>query len=404
MNRRNYPVALIAALALGVILGLGAPPAAHAYDNGVNDLHGGTPIGGGDSGPSPDPDGPWDDDADGDGEGKEGEPVDLFSGQFYFEVNDVTIPGRIPLRVKRFYRSATGFQGSFGYGWNLMYNERIFILAETGNLLHRSDNTMLREFKNNGDNTFSPPAGCYYRITRNPDGTYTLREKHGAIRIYNAEGCLTEVRDRSGNQLLITYQNGGRLPISAISQFTHFTNAIVVARDYQITRIEAAFNDARSGRFVEFTYDANGRIIRMADFTGRTWTYTYDAAQEGLLLSATTPPVPGYPAGLTTTYTYSATNGNRLASITDPDGRTYLRNFYNAQDRIARQEWGSATWHFGYPSDLPDCHQRQWLPHRAGVRHQRQCPQPERIHRRPPPLRSGLLPDQVRIQRQQRSH
>jgi len=69
--------------------------AALAFDNGINDLHGGTPAppgsSGGPPGGGPGPDG---------GPGS-GDPVALFSGQYFLNTTDFEIPGRMPLRVRR---------------------------------------------------------------------------------------------------------------------------------------------------------------------------------------------------------------------------------------------------------------------------------------------------------------
>ncbi len=278
--------------------------------------------------------------------------VDLYTGQLVLSVTDVEIRGRMPLKVQRFYRSGSAFQGMFGRGWNMEYNERLFILATNGNLLLRSANTARDEFVNRGDNTFAPPAGRYDTLARNGDGSYTLREKHGTIRNYNLEGCLTEIRDRNGNQLLFTYQPGGKLPINAVSDYSHYTNAILVARDYRLARMEVAYGNVPSGRFIQFLYDANGRVTHVTDFTGRSWRYDYDFGGRGALLGVTTPPVSGFTNGLTTRYAYAATNYYRLTTITDPSGQTYLTNFYDAAGRVIKQFWGTATYSFGYPSNL----------------------------------------------------
>ena len=285
-----------------------------------------------------------------DPKGKEAEPVDMFSGQFEFEATDVNIPGRVPLRVRRFYRSGSTYQGLFGRGWNMEYNERILIMATNGNLLLRRNNTVLDEFANRGNSTFAPPVGCYDALNRNGDGTYTLREKYGTIRNYNTDGCLTEIRDRNLNQLLFTYQPGGKLPINAVSDYSHYSNAILVARDYQLARIEVALSNVLSGRFVRFSYDSNGRVTNVTDFTGRAWRYDYDSAGRGLLQAVTTPPVSTFTNGLTTTYSYPSTNAFRLMTITDPAGQTYLTNFYDSAGLVWKQLWGAAAYSFAYPS------------------------------------------------------
>lgn len=347
---KRTPIACLGVTLLaGFLAFLDRPSSVMAFDQWGD--NGSTNIGSG-SGPPPPPGDPGkNDNSDKDNKGKEAEPVDLFTGQFELSAVDVDIRGRMPLRVLRMYRSGSSFHGMFGRGWNLEYNERILILATNGNLLLRYGNSARDEFKNRGDGTFAPPPGRYDTLERNVDGSYTLREKHGTVRNYNNEGCLSEIRDRNGHQLLFSYQVGGKLPINAVSDYSHYTNAILVARDYRLTRMEVAHSNTLSGRFIQFNYDPNGRVTNVVDFTGRSWRYEYDAAGQGSLLAVTTPAVPGYAAGLTTRYAYASNSFFRLASITDPAGQTYLTNLYNSAGQVVTQFWGAATYRFAYPAE-----------------------------------------------------
>lgn len=306
-------------------------------DNGSTPIGGGN--GGGPGGPNP-----------GGGPGpKDGEPVSIYTGQYTLDSNDINVPGRFPLVLHRQYRSANAYQGMFGRGWNCDYNERILVLATNGNLLLRRANTQLDTFTNLNNNSYMAPAGCFDALVRNLDGSYTLRDTHGNYKQYNVNGCLTEMRDRNGNQLLLTYDPGGKEPINAISDYSHITNAILIARDYRLTHIEVAYNYVLSGRYLQFTYDPNGRVTNVMDFTGRAWTYAYDALGNGTLTSVTTPPAAGFPAGLLSRYTYDPTN-HLLLTVTDQSNNALLTNSYDSQGRIIQQLWGNAVWSFGYPT------------------------------------------------------
>lgn len=318
--------------------------------------NGSAPIGSG-NGPGPGGPGPGPD-----GGPQDGEPVAIYSGQYMLTTVDVEIPGRMPLRVKRFYRSGSNYQGMFGRGWNMELNERILVLATNGNLLVRRNDVTKDEFVNLGNNTFSAPAGVFDRVVRNVDGSYTLRDKNGGIHQYDSSGRLTEVRDRNGNQLLLTYDAGGKQPINAVSDLSHFTNSILVGRDYRLTRIEVAYNYVPTGRYLQFAYDGNGRVTNVVDFTGRSWTYAYDAGGYGTLTSVTTPAASGFPAGLSTVYTYNATN-HLLETVTDQSSNALLTNTYDAQGRIIQQNWGGAIYRFAYPNAT-----ERWLTNANGYR------------------------------------
>jgi RHS repeat-associated protein len=319
-------------------------------DNGSQGVGGGNNGGPGGGGPGPDG-GPGD-----------GEPVAIYSGQYTLTAIDAEIPGRMPLRVKRFYRSGSNYQGMFGRGWNIEYNERIFVLATNGNLLLRRNDITKDEFTNLGTNTYSSPNGVFDRLVRNQDGTYTLRDKNGGIRQYDAAGRLTEVRDRNGNQLLLTYDPSGKQPINVISDYSHFTNAIVIGRDYRLIRIEVAYNSIPTGRYLQFAYDGNGRVTNITDFVGRSWKYAYDAGGFGTLTSVTTPPASGFPSGLSTLYTYNSTN-HLIQGVTDQSGNALLQNAYDSQGRVVQQTWGTAVYRFAYPNATD-----RWMTNASGYR------------------------------------
>lgn len=316
---------------------------ARAFDNGINDLHGGTPAppggSGGPPGPGPGPDG---------GPGS-GDPVAIYTGQYFLNTTDFEIPGRMPLRVRRFYRSGSSYQGMFGRGWNLEFNERILVLATNGNLVLRRNGTARDEFNRTGASTFVSAVGGFETIVRKDDGTYLLSDRFGSLRRYESDGTLVEVADRHGNQLLFKYAEGGKLPINAISDHSHITNAILVARDYRLTRMELAFSNRLTGRFIEFSYDSNGRVTQATDFTGRAWKYSYDDQGFGNLLSVTTPSTEAYPSGLSTRYSYTVTN-HCMETVIDKSGNTVVSNRYDALGRVIRQTWGTATWGFAYPN------------------------------------------------------
>jgi YD repeat-containing protein len=130
--------------------------------------------------------------------------------------------------------------------------------------------------------------------------------------------------------------------------------------------MEVAFNNVLSGRYLQFYYDGNGRTTNVTDFTGRSWTYGYDSAGRGDLLTVTTPPAAGFPSGLTTRYTYLGTNQHWLETVTDRSGNTLLTNRYDSLGRVVQQIWGQAVYSFAYPSTTD-----RWVTNGNGFRVER---------------------------------
>ncbi len=174
----------------------------------------------------------------------------------------------------------------------------------------------------NGSNTLTFPDGKTWTFLPFDGGT--------------AEGKITSIVDRNGNQLSFLYDTQGRLD----------------------TVVDTL------GRNITVAYDSAGFIESVTDFALRQVSYTYyqngDAGGSfGDLATVTSPPVSGTPTGndfltgKTTSYTYSKglaqpVLNHNLLTITDPKGQTWLSNTYSAEtdsgatnfDRLLSQIWG----------------------------------------------------------------
>jgi RHS repeat-associated protein len=93
---------------------------------------------------------------------------------------------------------------------------------------------------------------------------------------------------------------------------------------------------------MQFTYDANNRIIQAKDIIGRTVNYAYDAG--GRLIRVTDA------NGGIWNYSYDAFN--EMTSIQDPKGVFYLTNQYDSAGRVVRQTQADNTnFLFSYTTD-----------------------------------------------------
>jgi RHS repeat-associated protein len=267
------------------------------------------------------------------------DPVYLFSGEYYLEQVDLSIPGRGTNFVwARKYRSRTGPDTAQGVGWDFSYD--LNISQSGGDLVLDDGNSRSDTYELQADGSWGH-EGFFRKITEEPDGSYRVRfANHGAWEFHpfdgsSQEGKVTAIEDRNSNRMEFEYDAQGKL---------------VLIRDTLSREIAVA-------------YHSTGRVASVTDFIGRQVTYEYyqdgDAGGgEGDLASVTTPSVVGtpngndFPAGKTTVYTYStgfddeALNHN-LLTITDPKGQTWLVNEYDTSDpssfsydHIVRQTWG----------------------------------------------------------------
>ncbi|MCO1332945.1 DUF6531 domain-containing protein [Microbulbifer sp. OS29] len=219
------------------------------------------------------------------------------TGEVAFERTDVAIPGPLPFKWKRYYRSSLGQDTGIGAGWRHSLSENIVVHDNRVDLYTAEGRTV--EFK--------LPAighGCYNRfdrllLFRQSLHSYRLTTFDQYHKVFRADGVnsalpLTEIRDQFGNVLTIDYQEG--LPKKIVSswgrviefdcQNGHICNLInshaaegqnnLCSYDYQegqLAEVHAGLKrekyqykttqltqllNSQSG-ICQFSYDANGR-------------------------------------------------------------------------------------------------------------------------------------------------
>jgi RHS repeat-associated protein len=242
-----------------------------------------------------------------------GDPVDPATGIFIYSNNDLTIPGRIPIRITRTYRTLDAFRGPYGIGTYFSYDWYVIPSGNMATLVIPPGSRI--PFSRQADGTYintTQPSYLGARLTLNPNQTWVLRMKDGSTYKFNAalQGLLIEQADRNGNKLTFIREVEGN-----------------------VTKIIGA--DGRT--MVSFQIVILGRdvITQMTDIIDRKVVYTYDYSADpgtGRLKSVTDP------AGGVTRYEYD-TQG-RMTAIIDPRGNLVVRNSYDANGRVCQQEHG----------------------------------------------------------------
>ena len=270
----------------------------------------------------------------------------LASGRFVLQTLDLELDGALPIAFGRVYYGDYWYSGAMGYGWNYSYNERLRRLANGHLLLNRCSGKDY-EYTNSVGSTYTGPPEIFDTITEEGDGSFTLREPDGTRRFFSAEGTLSRIETLEGDQLLFTYDPGGKLPISGVSEHSHITNPIVTARDYRLTRIEQAAGGMPLGRYMELRYNTAGRITNVvahsgADLPDREAHYAYDSQGMGLLAEYESPEGDLFP------YAYDAER--RMNSFYPGTCTCEVHsNEYNAAHRVIRQTAGNQVFEFAYP-------------------------------------------------------
>lgn len=285
------------------------------------------------------------------------DPIILHNGEFVMSVTDLRIPGRgFDWTFSRTYKSRITYDGPLGNNWDFNYNSRIVVITEdnqgsiptnlftpvfSGSFI-KLGSVIVMDGHGRSDlyglqpgGTYSTPLGSYTRLTKNNDGSFTLRDRHGNKKLYTKNGFLVNLEDRHGNIMTFTRDATGKL-------------------------LEVADT---LGRKITYSYNTDGRLTEVKDFFNRSLKFGYDG--NGDLISATSPAVTGtpngndYPDGKTTKYIYSSGFQNKklnhnLLSITAPnevatDGNPCTINVYEidfnsyAFDRVVKQTYGGTN-------------------------------------------------------------
>ncbi|MCA0237743.1 MAG: DUF6531 domain-containing protein [Bacteroidetes bacterium] len=274
-----------------------------------------------------------------------GDPVDIFSGAFYLQEIDLTIPNTIlPLSFVRFYRSGAASFGPFGWNWD--HNFNLFLRElNTGDIaLWRNLHEEI--FKFDGV-TFEPQRGVFEQLERiagltqvyeiKGEGGLTMRFERPLNWIDGERIPILWIKDRHGNQLSFSY--GAEDKLSEV-------------RD-------------EDDRFFQFQYDQCGLLVSVSDHANRTFQYEHDE-QTMQLTCVKSPPISDHPDGITKIYHYEHPWAlpelrHNIIRVEDAKGNVYLENTYEQDPanwsyaRVTEQLYGGFLYQFQYT-------QLQWVP------------------------------------------
>lgn len=241
------------------------------------------------------------------------EPINLATGNYFYQHQDLSIPGRgLPLTIDRYYNSLDSSSSAFGSGWTFNYNMNLTVIAGSGNVLVKREDGRVDTYTRKSDGTYSPPPGNFDNLARNADGSYTLETKNHITYHFTPAGQLIDIVDNNGNTISLTYTG---------NYLTKVTDS--------------------SGRALTLTYDAAGRIVSITDPIGRTIRYTYD--EKGNLIR--------FSDAMGGEFSYTYDEKHRMTSITNPRGST-MHNIYDADGRVTSQSNAmAAVYSYNYDID-----------------------------------------------------
>ncbi|MGN6086121.1 type VI secretion system tip protein TssI/VgrG [Trinickia sp.] len=224
-------------------------------------------------------------------------PVDIATGQKLLEHDDFVLPGRLPIRWNRRYRSADQRAGSLGAAWKLQYATEVRLETApdgAGKLVYidfdgRRLNFPLLEV---GQEHFHPLEK--YTLVRLDDrdghAVYAVRFSDGAVETYEPHPvipnqwqlCRLETRDRQS--LSFAYTQSGSLQAIRNNVYNVGCRHDDQGRVTEVHLLDEQ-GDSKT-KLAAYEYDDHGDLIKAVDQGGGVWRYAY---HNHLLTSYETP-------------------------------------------------------------------------------------------------------------------
>ncbi|ALC21052.1 RHS repeat-associated core domain-containing protein [Streptomyces pristinaespiralis] len=312
----------------------------------------------------------------------ENDPVDVATGEMTLPQTDLSLPGVLPLVLRRTHLSGYRFGQWFGRSWASTLDERIELDPLGGGAVwSREDGSLLvyprLPLPDEPDGVL-PLEGARLPLLHgdevNGETTYRVTDPHSGLTRsftgspYNESSAywLREIEDRNLNRITFTRRRDGSPTAVTHDGGYRVTLAVEEARvrelalrtpDGPVTVMRYGY-DARgnldavinsSGRPLRFTYDADARITSWTDRNDSTFRYVYDSAgrvvrtigPDGYLSSTfvhdvhgeTGAPITRYTNSVGATKVFHFNDHLQVVAETDPLGNTTHQTF-DRYDRL----------------------------------------------------------------------
>ncbi|MDX2620687.1 DUF6531 domain-containing protein [Streptomyces sp. NPDC006682] len=293
----------------------------------------------------------------------ENDPVDVATGEMTLPQTDLSLPGVLPLALRRTHLSAYRYGQWFGRSWASTLDERIELDAlGAGAVWAREDGSLLiyprLPLPDDTDGVLpveGPRLPILHGGQHNGQTTYYVTDPHSGLTRsfqggpYNASPAywLREIEDRNHNRIsfarlgdgsptAVVHSGGYRVTliiedarVRELALRTPDGPVTVMRYDYDAPgNLDGVVNS--SGLPLRFTYDPDARITSWTDRNDSTFRYVYDDV--GRVIRTTGPD--GY---LSSTFTYDThpKTGDRVTRYTDSLGATKVYHFNDRLQAVA---------------------------------------------------------------------
>ncbi len=276
------------------------------------------------------------------------DPVSPLTGELYVDAVDLSLPGPMPLQLRRNYGSQNLANNQLGYGWKLSYMPYLTVVPGTNIVYAAEPDGSVLAFGPVGTDLWAPT------LALNP--TLNNHSQSGVGSVANKLNARLKLVAGSTNTWYLTNSDGGlrifqemSFPLAASPDLDRLRPYLTkwfdnrgnfYSFEYGTTSSQADYGQVRrivssSGNILRFEFDVYGRVVEVYSVDGRRVSYEYD--RRGDLVGVTLPDcsqvsysykIESWEQGLYSTHL--------LVREEKPDGRV-LQNDYDSQRRVTNQ-------------------------------------------------------------------
>lgn len=193
-----------------------------------------------------------------------GDPVNLITGNYVLQSEDLHIMGSYPLSFTRTYNSLSDENTVCGNGWN--HNHQVYLIDHRETIeIHTGVGGQVRTFERAEAGDYKTNELAKESLYLSMDG-YFYKDILNQTFVFDKDGLCKEIKDKNGNSTIYTYTNRVLSKVQNLSGYFTFS--------YNNEGKLAGVSD-HSGRSVTFAYD-NGNLIKADNLSGGFKEYTYD--------------------------------------------------------------------------------------------------------------------------------
>ena len=227
-----------------------------------------------------------------------GDPVNMTTGNFVYDREDLVVGGEINLSFHRYYNSKDDTTGTIGKSFRHNYEISLEKKTEISACIHMYDGQCLY-FEKENDGSYKGTGTALEILFENEEGYRLCRAGLDSMQ-FDKMGKLVRAEDINGRGITFSYNESGLLETAC----------------------------ADNGNIFSYYYNEKNLLVRVEDQSGRKILLTY---KENLLETVTLPD-----GGV---YQYQYGVDGRISHVENAGGVTTICNDYDNKHRITRQKF-----------------------------------------------------------------